>query len=169
MKLNLKKIIKEGISTLVVLVLLSNILSYIRSPKLDTIHLPELSLKRINQQDFHFKNRKKEPLLIYFWATWCSVCTLQSPVIDALAKDLQVVGIAVRSGSNPTLKNYMEKNQYTFPIVNDQDGTWSRHFKVSHFPTLFLYDSNNQLHFVDVGYTSTLGLKARLFLMEEFF
>jgi len=42
----------------------------------------------------------------------------------------------------------------------------SRQFKVSAFPTDFIYDTKGKLYSTDVGYTTTAGLLARMKLAE---
>ena len=47
-------------------------------------------------------------------------------------------------------------------FVNDEYGLLSTEFNVKAFPTTFIYDKNKNLKFTEVGYTSTFGLKLRL-------
>jgi predicted secreted protein len=49
-----------------------------------------------------------------------------------------------------------------FKVVNDEYGLLSTEFNVKAFPTTFIYDKNKNLKFTEVGYTSTFGLKLRL-------
>ena len=64
-----------------------------------------------------------QPTLVYFWGTWCSVCSVTSPTINKLAAtDTPVVTIAVQSGSNQELQHYLTEKHYTFTTINDQDG-----------------------------------------------
>ena len=161
-----KKGIKDIISTLILLFLFSNLISYLRRPQLNSATLPSLQQSLLDQSSFNSNHLKKQPFIIYFWATWCSVCSFQSPVIDSISKESQVLSIAVKSGTDLRLKTYVEQNQYKFPILNDSEGNWSTHFKISHFPTILIYNSQGELSFSDVGYTSYWGLKLRLFLTE---
>ena len=160
-----KKGIKDLLGTLVLLIIFSNVVSYLRRPPLQST-LPPLQFSLLDQSDFQSKNLKKQPIVIYFWATWCSVCSFQSPVIDSISEEAQVLSIAVKSGTNQQLKTYLNQNQYSFPTLNDSKGRWSTHFKISKFPTILIYNSQRELAFSDVGYTSSWGLKIRLFLIE---
>ena len=65
----------------------------------------------------------KQPTLIYFWGTWCSVCSFTSPTINKLAADnYPVVTIAVQSGSDQDLHRYLDENNFSFTTINDQEG-----------------------------------------------
>ena len=66
----------------------------------------------------------EQPTLVYFWGTWCPICRVTSPTINklALANNYPVVTIAIKSGSNQELQSYLNKNNYDFTTVNDQEG-----------------------------------------------
>lgn len=65
-----------------------------------------------------------KPLLIYFWGTWCGVCRQTSPSVAKLTKNsnYQVVSIAVQSGENSEIIDYMNNKNLDFLTVNDKDG-----------------------------------------------
>ncbi|WP_228730588.1 protein disulfide oxidoreductase [Psychrobacter sp. TAE2020] len=65
-----------------------------------------------------------KPTLIYFWGTWCPICTTTSPSVNRLATagDYPVVTVAVQSGSNQQLTEYLNEHNYNFTTINDQQG-----------------------------------------------
>lgn len=67
---------------------------------------------------------ENKPTLIYFWGTWCPICSVTSPTIDKLAAadNYPVVTIAIKSGSDQQLHTYMSEHNYRFTTVNDQEG-----------------------------------------------
>lgn len=67
---------------------------------------------------------ENKPTLVYFWGTWCPICSVSSPTIDKLAAadNYPVVTIAIKSGPNQQLHTYMSENNYRFTTVNDQEG-----------------------------------------------
>jgi len=64
------------------------------------------------------------------------------------------------------LFRFINEKKYTFTVINDNNGELAKKFKVSAYPTTFIYDSNGTLQFAEVGYSTTIGLKARLALIE---
>jgi thiol-disulfide isomerase/thioredoxin len=151
---------------------ISNVMSYLRRPTLDSDARPSLSAPFLTgsrlghgAEALTDEKLKGEPFVLYFWGSWCPVCTAQSPVIEGLSREgVKVLTVAVDSGSDEQLKALMEEKGYTFPTLNDRGRATQRHFKVSAFPTLFIYNSEGELSFSEVGYTSRWGLKARLAL-----
>ncbi|OAU97194.1 Membrane protein, suppressor for copper-sensitivity ScsD [Moraxella catarrhalis] len=66
---------------------------------------------------------QESPVLIYFWGSWCHVCTITSPKVNQLHQDgYSVVSIAVKSGDDAQLGQYLQRHQYHFTTINDTDG-----------------------------------------------
>jgi len=85
---------------------------------------PQLQLTDYQGQTVDLAAMSHErPMLVYFWGTWCSVCSFTSPTINKLAADnYPVVTIAVQSGSDQELDSYLNEHQYSFTAINDQEG-----------------------------------------------
>jgi len=161
----IKKIFKETISMVVIIFVLSIVVNYFRAPKLDSNTLTPINATLLDGKQWSSSDSDK-PLVIHFWATWCKVCKLEASNIDALAKEANVITIAVGSGSDHEIKAFMEERGLSYPVINDKDSTLSKQFKIQAFPTTFIYNSKRELSFTETGYTTTAGLKARLALSE---
>ena len=166
MKLNVKKFLKEIVIFAVMLFVISNILSYLRSPELQSNRLPRIEAGLIDGTPFKSTQMEGKPLVVHFWATWCPTCKAEASNIEALSEEYEVVSIAVNSGSDEVLKRYMRENGYHFRVLNDAEGRWAEVFHVEVFPTTFIFDSKGELQFTEVGYTTTLGLKGRLGVLK---
>ena len=74
------------------------------------------------------------------------------------------IAIAMQSGGSAEITRYMQKQKINFPVVNDTDGMLSRTWGVRGVPTSFIIAPDGQIRFVEVGYTTGLGLRFRLWL-----
>ena len=97
------------------------------------------------------------PLLIYVWATWCSICRYTTPAEEGG----NVVSIAMRSGDDAKLARWVEKKQLKMPVINDENGALSQQWQVSVTPTLVLVSKGNVVS-TTTGWTSYWGLKVRM-------
>ncbi len=165
-KLNIKKISYEIITTLLLILIVPNIISCIRQPKLDSNILPRIQAEFIDKNKFDSSNIK-DATIIHFWALWCPTCKLETSNIESVSKDVNVITIAVNSGSDSDIQEFMTKNKLTFKVINDSQSKLANKFNVEMFPTTFIYDKNQELKFSEVGYTSTAGLKARMLWIEK--
>ncbi|HIC42874.1 MAG TPA: protein disulfide oxidoreductase [Sulfurimonas sp.] len=145
-----------------IIFLISNLMSYLRSPSLDNEGLPQISTFLINQEPFSTSTYEKKPILVHFWATWCPTCKLEASNIQYISDNYNVITIAVKSGSDVKINAYMQENTLNFKVINDEEGLLSQGFKVKAYPTSFIYNTKGQLSFTEVGYTSTLGLMIRM-------
>lgn len=156
----IKKFLKNLLLFGLALFLISNIVSYLRSPAIN--EKISIDVKLLDGKSVSLNDYKSKPVIIYFWASWCPTCKLQSSAIDELSKEFQVLTIAVNSGSDKEIKEYMDEKGYSFATINDKSGNISRDFKVKAFPTTFVLDSNGSIIFSEVGYTSGIGFRLRL-------
>ena len=156
----MKSIVKEIAIAGVTLFIFINIISYLRKPEISSTSLPKLEVKLLDGTTY--KTKKGKPLVIHFWATWCPTCKLEASNIEVVSKAYDVLSIAVNSGTDAKIQAYMKERDLTFRVVNDVEGTWAKQFHVEAYPTTFIYDANGELKFTEVGYTSTVGLLARL-------
>jgi thiol-disulfide isomerase/thioredoxin len=69
----------------------------------------------------------KTPMLIEFWATWCSNCQHLEPALIAAQKKygnrIRFIGVAVSVNQSPQrVKLYAAKHKLTHQILFDEDG-----------------------------------------------
>jgi len=160
----MKKIIKEISISIVLILILSNIISYLRQPELPTDRLPAGTLQLLDGTVYSFGSSR--PVIIHFWATWCRVCKMEASNIERLSREYDVITIAVNSGENDEIQSYIKKYNLHFKVYNDKRGEWAKRFNVNVFPTTFIYDADGKLRFTEVGYTTTAGLLARMKIVE---
>lgn len=156
----MKHYLKEIIFFVITMTLFANALSLYRSQDLSHSPLNVDSFKLINNQEYQVA--KNKPVLVHFWASWCPTCKLEASNIEFLSHYFEVITIAVKSGSDEKLQKYLDENNYTFKVINDQNGKLSSIFHIPGFPTTFIYDKNKKMVFSEVGYTSTPGLYLRM-------
>ena len=160
-KWNIKSILKELAIMVLLVTIAANVISYLKRPDLQTLQLPQIEALLIDGKPFSTDAYKGKPLLIHFWATWCPTCKAEAGNIERISKSFPVLSIAVKSGSDDELKAYMKERDLHFNVLNDTQDL-SRDFSVQAFPTTFIFDSNGELAFTEVGYTSTIGLYLRM-------
>lgn len=151
MKDKIKHYIKEITIFFIVMIVFANIFSFYRASELNKHAL-----------DINYSYDKSKPILIHIWATWCPTCNIEASNIQSISQDYQVLTFAVKSGNDFEITKYMLDNELNFNVINDEDGLYARKFNISAYPTTLIYDKDQNLVFSDVGYTSTLGLRLRM-------
>ena len=156
----IKKYIKEIVKYSIILIIALNIISYYKSQDLNKEKFPYSSFELLDGSTYDLNSTK--PTLVYFWATWCPICKFQSPNIESLSKDYQVITIASQSGSKEEIESYLKENKFSFKVIDDIYNDFAYKFNIKAYPTTLIYDKNGNLKFSDVGYTSQFSLKLKL-------
>ena len=83
-------------------------------------------------------------VLLNFWATWCTPCTVEMPTLEALWREyggrgLVVVGVSVDRGApRAVLEPYIRNHGLTFPILLDPDSRAAGAWRVTGIPATFV-------------------------------
>jgi len=160
------RILREVATFAFILWIGSTALSWWRAPKLDSDTLPHLQGTLLDGNPLDTDIYKGKPLLIHFWGTWCPVCKQEAPNIARVAQRYNVLTIAVNSRNDAHIRTWMQEHGITYPVLNDPSGRWAAQFKVSVYPTNFIYNASGKLTFTEVGYSTTAGLLARMKMAE---
>jgi thiol-disulfide isomerase/thioredoxin len=157
---NIKHYAKEIMSFTLLLFIVSSSVNYYRSLDLnkDKFHLDNVKL--LDKSNYSYPDNKA--LMVHFWATWCPICKLESPNIQTLSNEYSVLTIATDSGDDENIIRYLKDNNLTFDVLNDEDYKLSKKFNINVFPTTLIYDRNHNLIFTEVGYSTTIGLRLRM-------
>ena len=151
-----------------------------------TGQLPSMVFKDIHGVDFKLQFNKADapsqvstivlaensiiqdkPVLLYFFADWCPICKVQHSVISTISPYVHVLGIAMQSGDDENVRNYVAEKGIGFTVVNDESGKLSRSLGVNGVPAAFILNKSGQIKYSTRGYTSTAGLLVRIWLTNN--
>ena len=126
---------------------------------------PSLAGALLDGRVYMLPVKPARPGLVHFWATWCPVCTAEQGSIQSIAdSDHEVVTVAMQSGSPSDVARHLAEQRLDFPVLNDADGRISAAWGVHAAPASFIVDRDGQIRFVEIGYTTEIGLRLRLWL-----
>jgi thiol-disulfide isomerase/thioredoxin len=124
---------------------------------------PALAGRDVLGQRVSLDDWRGEAVAVDFWATWCEVCRVESGNVASLARSGKVITVVTSSGDAATVRARMGKEGISFPVVVvDPDGAIAAAWGVTRFPTTFFLNRAHRVSTVESGYTTWLGMKARL-------
>lgn len=118
--------------------------------------LPDLDGNDVNLN----KLIEKGPVMISFWATWCTPCKEEmkklQPVYEKY-KDQGFTYLAVNQDNQKSLakvKSFINANGYTFPVVLDTDKSIFEAYNGIGMPYSLLIDMNKKIVAKHLGYVT---------------
>lgn len=109
------------------------------------------------------------PVLVFFWASWCSVCKSAMPGLEAVYQEFAQQGFRIlavntaNQDSRSAAEAYFQSQGYTYTMLLDQDGTTADLYRMRAVPTSVLIDPEGKVVDVIIGSGISAGfLRARL-------
>ena len=117
---------------------------------------PNFSLKDLNGQKVELKHFKGKVIVLNFWATWCGPCKEEMPSMESLwqqfrGKDFVLLSISVDYEGVKPVKEYIEKQRYTFRVLIDPHCQTLDLYEVKAIPTTLIIDKKGQIVAMAIG------------------
>jgi len=125
---------------------------------------PAIEATLTSGEPFSLAALRGRPTLVYFWAEWCPVCAMSQGAMDGVLADHPRVTVALHSGTPGEVQAYLDRHRLDWPTVADEAGVLAARYRISGVPAVFVLDRHGDIRFVTRGYTTALGLRARLWL-----
>lgn len=129
--------------------------------KSDKVMLPEFTLIDMNGNEIFIKDMLGKPTIINFWATWCGYCIEEMPhfqkAYEKYKDKINFIMIDAVDGARETVeigKNYIEENEYTFPVYFDTKMEAVISCGIVGFPTTLFVSSDGEILLTYSSYLS---------------
>jgi len=104
-----------------------------------------------------------EVVMLEFWTTDCPACRMEMPALQKIYEKYKeqgfvLIGVNDREPGR-TVKDFMDKQKFTFPVALDADGKVGNLYRVPGRPTLVVIDKKGVVRNVHIGYAP--GLERR--------
>lgn len=116
---------------------------------------------------FAWSDMAGQPVVLYFWATWCPICRAMQGSIGSVAKDHAVITVALQSGNDAELRSYLRKEGLPLRVISDPEGSLVERYGLRGVPALFFVNRQGRIRFVATGYTSEIGIRLRIWWMDR--
>jgi len=111
----------------------------------------QFTAKTLDGAPFDAARLAGKPVVLWFWASWCSTCRAQGPAVRGLAEqygtEVSFVGVA-GLGEPKDMPGFVSRTSTGgFPHLSDNEGAVWRRFKITVQSSLVLLDANGKIVF----------------------
>ena len=131
---------------------------------------PEFKLQDIAGKSYSLSEFRGRPVLIYFFAPWCSVCKLTGSNLSYLrtlrdSQKLVILAIGVSYSAAEEVSSFALEHgidHLKIPVLLG-DSSLEDSYNIQSVPTFYFIDADGQVRRALTGYASTVGLFLRSF------
>ena len=123
-------------------------------PIKEGVQAPDFTGELIDGTSITLSELQGKPVIINFWATWCGPCVKEMPAFERLKDDFgdKIGIIAVNCGDDAeTVKDFVEENGYTFPVVLDEEYSISMLYPTNSIPYTVVLDAEGKVTHISTG------------------
>jgi len=116
--------------------------------------IPSVMIKDINERPFNTADISNDgkPIIINFWATWCTPCKKELNNIAELYDDwreetgVKIVAVTIDDVRNVSkVEPYVDGKEWEYEILLDMNQDFKRAMSVNSIPHTFLVDKNQKI------------------------
>ncbi len=118
---------------------------------------PEFSLESPQNTMHALSDYEGQPVLIFFWASWCSICKRTMPELQQVyevyhPQGFEILAVnATNQNDVNTAISYFETQGYTYTMLLDTTGEVAKVYQLHAFPTAVLVAADGVIADVIIG------------------
>jgi peroxiredoxin len=121
-----------------------------------TVVAPDFSLRDLEGSVRRLASLRGRVVLLTFWATWCTPCQSEIPLMEALYqtykdRGFEVVAVASDVQGTEVVQPFVTQHHLSFTTILDTTGEVTRLYGVTSLPTTYLLDREGRLVTVAIG------------------
>lgn len=116
---------------------------------------PDFLLEQLDGPDLRLSDFRGQPVVLNFWASWCSPCRKEMPQFvraydEYKDEGLVIIGLNLQEGKD-IARRFAEDYGMDFPIVIDRDGEMRDRYRALGLPTTYFIDSEGVVRSIFQG------------------
>ena len=112
------------------------------------VEAPDFTVENADGEEVKLSDYVGKPIVLNFWASWCSPCKSEMPEFNAaweeLEGEVQFLMVNMTDGARETVESaqeYVEGEGFTFPVLFDTESNAAITYGVYSLPTTYFIDA----------------------------
>ncbi len=107
---------------------------------------PNFELQNLDGQSISLSSLKGKPVLVNFWATWCTPCVSEMPYLQEIHEDwsdrgLMVLAINIGDSASEA-EQFLQEHNLSLPVLLDTKKVIAPKYGIRYIPTTFFIDKD---------------------------
>lgn len=116
---------------------------------------PDFQLDNLEGESVSLSDFRGKPVMLNFWATWCSPCVREMPDIQTVYEEQSAEGLVIllvnMGGTSSQVKEFLQSHNLSLPVLLDTTQAIAQKYNIHYIPTTFFIDEEGIIQAVKVG------------------
>ncbi|MBD1380407.1 TlpA family protein disulfide reductase [Metabacillus arenae] len=114
-------------------------------------YAPEFILTTLDGKEVRLSDFKGKKVILNFWASWCSPCKSEMPVMQHFYENhhnkMEIVAVNLTSAerNKMKIKQFVGENKLTFPVLLDTMGSVGHTYQILTIPTTYMLNEDGKI------------------------
>lgn len=115
---------------------------------------PDFTLEALDGSMVSLASLRGKPVVLDFWATWCSPCVFQIPILNAFHERngdrVEVLGVAIDVDGREVVAPFADEHDIGYRVLLG-DTALAQSYQAMGFPTLYVIDEEGVIRSAHIG------------------
>ena len=116
---------------------------------------PEFQLEDLDGQSVSLSDFQGKPVLLNFWATWCSPCRSEMPYLQEIYEEWSSQGLVMLTinigESHSKVSNFLQTYNLSLPVLLDTKSSVAQEYNITGIPTTLFIDKDGVIQQKIIG------------------
>ncbi|MBI5971442.1 MAG: TlpA family protein disulfide reductase [Deltaproteobacteria bacterium] len=116
---------------------------------------PPFTVKTLGNKVFSLASKRGSPVVVNFWASWCTPCAIEAPVLERIyrqhkGRGVEFIAIAV-DDTQKDVQKFVNRHNLTFPVGLDENGNIVAAYGANIIPQTYVIGADGYISYTRMG------------------